>query len=150
MKKRDVIETEANDVEVVEEKKGNIFSNTFNKAKKKVGDSMLEMNIASSFEKNNKQFTIYVKDELLSHTVYGYAEKNSVIYFGKEHYPFGSVIIDEDDIAYYLEESDDTTVTAVVDGVEYERPGVKVDVNKKVEEVKVVKAGKRYFIYKGK
>ena len=81
----------------------------------------------------------------------GAVQDGSLTVFGKvEPKPCSVVIADnKEETAYYVVGTSETTVKSTVEGVEYEREGTAIALDEKVEEVRVVKAGKRYFIYKG-
>ena len=143
----EVKETEG---EKKEEKKPNIFSRAWNKTKQSVNDSILEGKIESAYKKAHLEYTNYTKDEMLSKTYYGALEGNKLTVFGNHEVKTYSVIIGPDEKAYYVLTIEETEVTSTVEGVEYKRPGMILTLDSNVEEVNVVKAGKRYFIYKGK
>lgn len=143
----EVKETES---EKKEEKKPNIFSRAWNKTKQSVNDSILEGKIESAYKKAHKEYTNYTKNELLSKTFYGVLENDKLTIWGNQEVKTYSVIIGPDDDAYYVVAIEETEVASTVEGIEYKRPGMILTLDKNVEEVNVVKAGKRYFIYKGK
>ena len=134
-----------------EEKKDNAFKRFWKKTKQSVNDAVLESKIESSYNKAHNAYTVYGYEDLFSKSIYGEYVDDSLIFFGElEIKPYSVIVCDESKTAYYALESEKTTVKAIVDGVEYERPGMKVKLDENVEEVKVVKAGKKYFLYKGK
>ena len=149
---------EAIDAEVVEdgekkEKKENGFSKFFNKAKASVNNAILEGKIENAYNDKNLPFTIYSKDSALGLSVHGNYlndDKTEMIIFGEKEVKKNSVVINtKDNSAYYVVDTKEGKVTSIVEGVEYERKGTVICLNKDVEEVNVIKAGKRYFIYKG-
>jgi hypothetical protein len=149
---------EAIDAEVVEEgekkeKKENGFSKFFNKAKASVNNAILEGKIENAYNDKNLPFTIYSKDSTLGLSVHGNYlndDKTEMIIFGEKEVKKNSVVINtKDNSAYYVVDTKEGKVTSTVEGVEYERKGTVICLNKDVEEVNVIKAGKRYFIYKG-
>lgn len=150
---------EAIDAEVVEEKgekkekKENGFSKFFNKAKTSVNNAILEGKIENSYNDKNISFTIYSKDAALGQSVHGNYlndEKTQMIVFGEKEIKAYSVIVNnKDNDAFYVLSTEEGKVTSIVDAVEYERKGTIINLDKNVEEVNVIKAGKRYFIYKG-
>ena len=133
------------------EKKENAFSRFWKKTKQSVNDAVLENKIRSAYEKAHTEFTIYEKDALLPSRVYGEVQNGVLTVFGKvEAKPYSVVIAENAEAtAYYAVGTSETTVRSMVEGVEYEREGTAITLDEKVEEVRVVKAGKRYFIYKG-
>lgn len=132
------------------EKKENAFSKFWKKTKQSVNDSILEGKIRASYEKAHKQFSLYEKDALISSTLYGTIEGTTLTSFGKtEIKPYSVLIATDEGKAYYVLSGADTTVKSMVEGVEYEREGTIIELDENVEEVNVIKAGKRYFIYKG-
>ncbi len=133
-----------------ETKEENAFSKMWKKAKQSVNDTVLEAKIRSAFEKEHEIFTVYTKNELLPKSVYGSITDGVLTVFDKVDVKAWSVIVaNEDDKAYYVMSTTAATVTAEVEGVSYERPGTAIYLDENVEEVNVVKAGKRYYLYKG-
>ena len=150
---------EAIDAEVVEdgekkektEKKENGFSKFFNKAKSSVNNAILESKIESAYNGANIAFTYYEKDATFGQACHGnYLSDNQIIVFGEKEIKKNSVLISsKDNKAYYITGTEKGKVTSIVEGVEYERDGTIINLDSNVEEVNVIKAGKRYFIYKG-
>ena len=134
-----------------QEKKDNAFKRFWNKTKQSVNDAVLESKIRSAYEKAHKSYTVYTKNELIPKGLCGEISDGILTVFGEEEIkPYAVVIAnDEEDKAFYAVSTEKTTVSAAVEGVTYERPGTAVTLDENVEEVNVVKAGKRYFIYKG-
>ena len=157
-KKKEAIDAEVvdgeNKNEEKKEKKENGFSKFFNKAKTSINNSILEGKIESSFNNANLSFTVYVKNDAFGHSVHGKYlndDKTQILIFGEKDFEIGSVVVDnKDESAYYLTGLDKGKCQSIVEGVEYERNGTIINLDKNVEEVNVIKAGKRYFIYKGK
>ncbi len=133
------------------EKKDNAFKRFWNKTKQSVNDAVLENKIRSAYEKAHKSYTIYTKNELIPKNVCGEISDGILTVFGEEEIkPYAVVIAnDEEEKAFYAVSAAATTVTSAVEGVTYERPGTAITLDENVEEVNVVKAGRRYFIYKG-
>ena len=133
------------------EKKDNAFKRFWNKTKQSVNDAVLESKIRSAYEKAHKSYTIYTKNELIPKSLCGEIQDGILTVFGEEEIkPFAVVIAnDEEEKAFYVVSTEKTTVSSAVEGVTYERPGTAVTLDENVQEVNVVKAGKRYFIYKG-
>lgn len=147
--KKEAIDAEG-EAKVSEEKKDNAFKKFWNKTKQSVNDAVLESKIESNYNKNHKEYTIYSYDELFNKSVYGEIVNDELLFFGEVQVkPYSVVIEDSSKDAYYVVEVHSANVKSIVDGVEYERPGTLLKLDKNVTEVKVVKAGKRYFLYKG-
>ncbi len=134
-----------------EEKKDNAFSRFWKKTKQSVNDAVLESKIHSAYQKAHANFSVYEKDALLSTGVSGEITDGVLTVFGKVEVDPWSVVIadDKEETAYYIVSSSKTTVKSMVEGVEYEREGTAFVLDPNVEEIPVVKAGKRYFRYKG-
>ncbi len=64
--------------------------------------------------------------------------------------PFSVVISKKDKKAYYVTSISKLEIKIQVEGVEYTRQGTRVILKDDLEEVDVIKADGRYFIYKGK
>lgn len=135
-----------------EEKKENAFSQFWNKVKSSVNDAVLESKLENKFREGNTSFRIYQKDDLFGgNDVYGYYEGDNIVIWGQQSVKNFSVIIDESThAAYYVVGSEETTASVEFEGTTYERTATNIAIDRNVEEVNVVKAGKRYFIYKGK
>ena len=133
------------------EKKDNAFKRLWKKTKQSVNDAVLENKIRSAYEKAHASFEIYEKDAILTKHASGEIADGVLTVFGKVEIKPWSVVIadDKEEKAYYVVSTSETTVKSTVEGVEYERPGTSIVLDPKVEEVCVVRAGKRYFIYKG-
>ena len=133
------------------EKKDNAFKRFWNKAKQSVNDAVLESKIRGAYEKAHKSYTVYTKNELIPKGLSGEVSDGMLTVFGEEEIkPFAVIIAnDDEEKAFYAVAAEATTVTAAVEGVTYERPGTRITLDENVEEVNVIKAGKRYFIYKG-
>ena len=150
---------EAIDAEVVEdgeksekkEKKENGFSKFFNKAKASVNNAVLESKIESAYNNANIAFTCDEKDATFGQSLHGnFVNDSQLLVFGEKEIKKYSVIINsKDNKAYYVTSTEEGKVTSIVEGVEYERKGTIITLDSNVEEVNVIKAGKRYFIYKG-
>ena len=151
--KKEAIDAEVVDEGEKKEKKENGFSKFFNKAKASVNNAILEGKIENAYNDKNLPFTIYSKDSALGLSVHGNYlndDKTEMIIFGEKEVKKNSVVINtKDNSAYYVVDTKEGKVTSIVEGVEYERKGTVICLNKDVEEVNVIKAGKRYFIYKG-
>ena len=151
--KKEAIDAEVVDEGEKKEKKENGFSKFFNKAKASVNNAILEGKIENAYNDKNLPFTIYSKDSALGLSVHGNYlndDKTEMIIFGEKEVKKNSVVINtKDNSAYYVVDTKEGKVTSTVEGVEYERKGTVICLNKDVEEVNVIKAGKRYFIYKG-
>lgn len=133
------------------EKKDNAFKRLWKKTKQSVNDAVLESKIRSAYEKAHADFDIYMKDALFATRASGEIVDGVLTVFGKvEVKPWSVVIADnKEETAYYVVSTSETTVKSMVEGVEYEREGTSIALDPNVEEVRVVKAGKRYFLYKG-
>ncbi|MCH3908942.1 MAG: hypothetical protein LKF75_02255 [Bacilli bacterium] len=136
-----------------EEKKEGGFKKWWNSTKKSVDDSILEGKIKSAYVDAHTLFDVYSYDGGLfdGSSVYGEIKDGALTYFGDlEIKPYSVIISSKDQKAYYALESEKVQVESAVEGTTYSRPGFKVTLDEKVEEVPVIKAGKRYFLYKGK
>lgn len=142
-------EKEVVEAEVVDDKKENGFKKFFGKVKKSVNDSMLEAKKENNYANEHSSFKAYEKDSLFPRKLAGEIVDGVLICFGKVEFKKGSVIIDENDKAYYVVSISETTVTSKVDDVTYECEGSKITLDENVEEVNVIRADARYFIYKG-
>lgn len=143
---------EAEKVEEKKEEKPSGFKKWWAGTKKSVNDAILESKIESSYKEAHHGYDVYSHEGGLfnSSTVYGDITDGSLIYWGEDKIEPYCVIVDsKDKKAYYAKESAPVSVSAKVDDVVYERKGTKIALDDKVEEVSVIKAGDRYFLFKG-
>lgn len=134
-----------------EEKKEGKFGKWWKGVKKNVSDSMLESKIEEVWDDSHEKFGLTPYDGGLfgTSTVFGAIEGNTLTIFGTTEVKKGSVAIsDKDKKAYYVLSVSPTKVKVACQGIEYERDGQIVELDPNVEEVKVIKADGRYFIYK--
>ena len=144
--KENVIDADAK-VEQATEKKPGFFS----KLKSSVSDQVLDVKIANAYKKDSEALTVYTKGSLFPKSLNGKVDGLTITVWGDDEIkPYSVLVVDETLKAYYVISSKKTKVTAVVDGIEYERDGQVITVDDNVEEVNVVKAGDHYYIYKGK
>ncbi len=146
MEKEEVQAEKVDTRENKEEKKPGFFS----RIKKNFDDSILESNIKSAYEKDHRNFDVYSENDGLfgGDRCCGDIKDGYLEYFGDDKIEEGDVVIDSGDSkAYYaVGECERTKVSAMVDGTIYERDGYKIALDPEVKEVKVIKAGKRYFL----
>lgn len=153
--KSKVVETEVvdtnnkNEETKTEEKKENGFKKFFGKVKQSVNDSVLESKKQSNYDSKHDEYRAYVKDGLLPKRINGDLNEGFLTCFGKIELSKGSVIIDKNNKAYYVISSEKATVNTEVDNITYECEGTKFGLDENVEEVNVIKADSRYFIFKG-
>lgn len=131
-----------------EEKKENVFSKFWNKTKKVVNDSLLEVKIESKFKDDNDSFSIYGKGDLVPLIVYGCLKDGKVIAYGKIETEVNNILVDNNEKAYYVNSLIDGTVDITVDGTIYTRPATIIVLDNDVQEVDVIKAGKKYYLQK--
>ena len=128
----------------------NFLSSTINNIKNKISDIVLENKIESSYKQNNTTFTLYIKDNILSTTLSGRINNNELIVYGDHKIPKYSVIVNEcNKKAYYVLNTSTTEIKTNYNSTYYIRKGTKILLDENVEEANVIKAGKKYFIYKG-
>lgn len=128
----------------------NFLSSTINNIKNKISDIVLENKIESSYKQNNTTFTLYTKDNILSTTLSGRINNNELIVYGDHKIPKYSVIVNEcNKKAYYVLNTSTTEIKTNYNSTYYIRKGTKILLDENVEEANVIKAGKKYFIYKG-
>lgn len=147
--KKEVIEAEFVEKES-SPKKENAFSKFWNKTKQNINDALLESKIESSFKKTHNEFTLYKKDSFLTTTLFGTLDNYILDVFGKHEVDNFNIIVDtKDNKAYYIIKKEIIEVESIVDGVIYKRSGTRFYLKDDLVEVNVIKAGNRYFIYKG-
>lgn len=149
MKKEKIIEGSPIDENYKQEKYENGFKDFWNKTKKGLTDLVQESKIENAFNSQNSEFTIYQKDQLLSTTVFGYLDTDKIIIYGKRDFALNSVIIDENsNKPYYIKKISDTTIDVKLNDRIYSKPGTIIETDEQVIEVNVIKAGKKYYLYK--
>ena len=149
-KEKETVEAEVVD-EKTEPKKENAFKKFWNKTKASVNTAMLDSKIEMKFKEDNLTFTLYEKDEMFSTGLNGLYLGEDIVVLGKKEIPAYSVIAEDDtDKAYYVLETKEDKVEVTIDDVKYTRDATLIKVDKNVEEVNVIKAGKKYYRYKGK
>ena len=134
------------------EKKEGGFSKWWKGVKKNMDDSALESHIETSWNNTHHQFDIYVYGGGLfsGASCYGEVKDGFLTYFGTEEVQEFSVIVDsKDQKAYYAGKAESVEVKVVYDGTEYTRKGVKIALDSNAQEVNVIKADKKYYLYKG-
>lgn len=148
MKKEKIIEGEPIE-ENYQEEKDNSFKRFWNKTKKGFNDLIQDSKIENTFNNQNTEYTIYQKDELLSTTVFGYLDTDKIIIYGDKNFQINSVIVDENSKKpYYIKKTTNTTIDIKIDDTIYRKPGTILETDEQVIEVKVIKAGKKYYLYK--
>lgn len=133
-----------------EPKKENKFKAFFKGVKKNIDDSVLEGKIVNTYNKPKDDLTVYAYGSSFGKSYAGNIEDLTTTIIGEEEIKEFSVLVhDKTETAYYVTKTEATTVKVTVDEVEYERPGTKIYLTADVTEVKVIKAGKKYYLYKG-
>lgn len=128
----------------------NIISSTIESLKMKVADLVLENKIENNFKQNNTTFILYTKDNVLSTSLSGKIDNNLLTVYGDHKIPKYSIIVNEcNKKAYYVLNTTTTEIKTNYNSNNYIRKGTIITLDEKVEEVNVIKAGKKYYIYKG-
>lgn len=128
------------------------FGKWMHETKAKVNASILEGHIENSYRYAHKTYEVYSYGQGLfgGFPVYGEISDGALVYFGSEEIKEYSVILDDKTgKAYYAGKSEKIEVETEYDHQHYSRPGVRVTLDEHVEEVPVIKADQRYFLYKG-
>lgn len=147
-KEKIIIDAEYSEKESI--KKNNKFSKIFETIKKNLNHTFLEAKIDNSYKKDHDEFKIYQKDAVLPITIYGkingmYLETISNVSISKY-----SIVLDcSNNKTYYIFNKKEIEINVVVDNVKYTKLGTKYLLKDDLEEVDVIKAGKRFYIYKG-
>jgi len=130
--------------------KKNFLESAISNIKNKVSDAILETKIESEYKQKNTTFSLYKKDNILSITLSGEIKNKELIVYGDHKIPKYSIIIDESNKkAYYVLNTLTTEIKTVYSSNNYIRKGTIIILDENVEEVNVIKAGKKYYIYKG-
>jgi len=123
------------------------------RAKNSLSKAVLEDKLNAAYRNAHAEYSYYTygNDSVFGgSTVYGTLSDNVLTYLSDAKIPVGSIIIDEKTEKAYLvaSERSDAEVTIPLEGQEYTRKGSSIKLDPEVTEVKVIKAGKRYFLYK--
>lgn len=126
--------------------KNNIIKRTYNNVKEKVNDAILEVKIETAFKEKNNLYTLYTKNNSFSTKLSGYIENDNLIVYGNHNIPKNSVLISDcGKKVFYIKGIENVEITTQLNGNQYTRKGTKLYLDDNVEEVQVIKAGKRYF-----
>lgn len=135
-----------------EETKESGFSKWWKGTKAKMDSDMLESHIQSAYASSHGTFDVYNYEGGLfnGYSVNGEIVDGSLIYWGKDPIKEFAVVVNrKDNKAYYAGSSDPVDLKITYEKVDYTRKGLTAKLDPNVEEVNVVKADKRYFLYKG-
>jgi hypothetical protein len=135
-----------------DEKKESGFSKWWKGTKAKVDSDMLESHIQSAYATAHGTFDVYNYNAGLfnGYSVNGEIVDGSLIYLAKDPIKEFAVVVNrKDNKAYYAGTSEKVDIKVTYEGTEYTRQGLKAKLDENVEEVHVIKADKRYFLYKG-
>lgn len=148
---KDVIDAEKVEETSAEKKEGK-FGKWWKGVKKDFADGALESKIENVWDSSHERFdlTPYNGGLFGSFPVYGTLNGDVLTVFGKHELDIGSVVIaTKDKKAYYVKNAAPSKVKVACEGIEYERDGLDITLDANVNEVKVIKADGRYFIYHG-
>lgn len=151
MNEKEKIEVEIIDEvhEQKEEKKENVFSKFWKKTKQTVSDSLLETRIESTYNKDKPYYHIYGKGDIMPLIICGNKENDRISVYGKVDTEVNNILLDVNtEKAYYISSLIDSTIEVTVDGIPYNRPSTIIVLDDNVEEVNVIKAGKKYYLCK--
>jgi ssDNA-binding replication factor A large subunit len=135
-----------------DEKKESGFSKWWKGTKAKMDSDMLESHIQSAYATAHGTFDVYNYEGGLfnGYSVNGEIVDGALTYWAKDPIKEFAVVVDrKDNKAYYAGTSEPVDLKVTYEGTEYTRKGLKATLDANVEEVHVVKADKRYFLYKG-
>jgi hypothetical protein len=150
--KKDEMKDEKKDETKSDEKKESGFSKWWKGTKAKVDSDMLESHIQSAYATTHGTFDVYNYEGGLFNgfSVNGEIVDGALIYWAKDPIKEFAVAVDrKDNKAYYVGTSEPVDLKVTYEGTDYVRKGLKATLDANVEEVHVVKADKRYFLYKG-
>ncbi len=145
-------EKEVVDVEIVDQKgqkKDNAIQKFWKKTKKNLNESLMDIKIENIYKKNHDEFVIYKKDALLSQTVYGEMNNLVLVIYGKHNLDLYSVVLDKNKTPYYIYKLEEIKICINFDNQAYIKDGMKIYLKNDLEEVDVIKAGNKYYLYKG-
>ena len=135
------------------DKKESGFSKWWKGTKAKMDSDMLESHIQNAYGTAHRTFDVYNFDGGIFNgsSVTGEIVDGFLIYWGSDAIKEFAVVVDrKDNKAYYAGKSEPIDVKATYEETEYTRKGTKTALDPNVQEVKVIKADKRYFLYQGK
>jgi len=117
--------------------------------KEKVDDMLLEKYIENDFKNNNTKFMLCKRDIIIPIFLYGKIEKNELSVYGDHNIEKGSIVVNEcNNKAYYVIETKKVEISTKYKSNIYIRKGTKILLDENVQEVKVIKAKNKYYLYK--
>lgn len=138
-----------------EEKKESGWKKFWAGAKKSIDDSLLESRLQSAYNDKKAAFTVYSENGGLlgGKTLRGTLDGNELVYYihndEKGVQPDTVLVQDSDKKAFYVVKCEKKTVIINYDGQDYEREGYRLELNPDVKEVRVIKAGDKYYLKPG-
>ena len=138
------------------------LKNFFNKAKSKIGEVAqdaktkldevtLESKINSAF-KNNEEYELYKGASLLqacSYTIYAIKSEGCLTTLTDIEISDDMLVkAENDEVVYTIEKIEPTKVSVEVDGMTYERDGLKIVLGKEATKVDVIKVGNDFYLKK--
>jgi len=145
-------ENKRNEEKKDETKKDSCFSKWWKGTKAKMDADIFEGHIQNAYAQTHRTFDVYNHEGGIFNgdSAVGEIVDGSLIYWGDKPIAEYAVVVDrKDNKASYTGKSESINLTVKYEGTDYVRKGTKTGLDPHVEEVDVVKAGKRYFLYKG-
>lgn len=128
----------------------NMINKIYDSTKQRIEKIILENKIESKFKNESSSYSLYIKDSMFVFKLYGYLLNDRIIIYGKHNIPNYSIIVnDNTQDTYCITSSKDYVIKITLDNEEYTRSGILLNYTKDLEEVKVIKVGKKYYKYKG-
>lgn len=130
--------------------KNNIFQKIYDDAKIKINQIMLENRIEKKFREEHFSYTLYIKDSLFTYKLYGHLLNDNLIIYGEHNIPKYSVIVnDYTKEKYCILGTKEEELKIVLDNKDYIRKGISISFDNNLEEVNVIKVGKKYYKFRG-
>ncbi len=127
----------------------NILQKIYEKSKEKINQIILENKIQNKFRDDHNTYTLYIKDSIFIFKIYGYLLNNQIQIYGIHNIPKSSILVDDSSKEMYcITNITETDIVVKVDEQEYNRKGMLLNYEKNLEEVDVIKVGKKYYKYK--
>ena len=148
----EVVEEEKKEEPKKEEKKQSGWSKFWAGAKKSLDDSLLESRLQTEWNDKKGSFTVYSANNSIfgGKTFRGTLEGNSLVYYvnkDEKGVELNTVLVeDETKKAFYVVKCEKQAVIIHYEDKDYEREGYRLELNPDVKEVKVIKAGDKYYL----
>ncbi len=144
------VSNESADDKSGKEKKEGAFSKWWSGVKKNISDAQYESALEREWSKKANTYRVYGYSDLLFKTVEGVRDGETLTVYGDKEIKDWSVVVSvKSGKAYYCAAVKKGKLTVDYDGKRETRPATVITLDDKVKQVKVIRAGDKYYEYKG-